>query len=212
MLAAAAPGTRFQFERLGYFAVDPDGRAGAPVFNRTVSLKDTWAKVAARARLSERPPTAAGRGASVRRSGEASGPPTTLPPADHRCATSTVEADIEDWWTGVWMVIAMALSAETARAQVIGSFRWQQPAFCNVVTLTVTQPARPMRCQGSDDQCSGFGAGVTGVGVRAAADRADYPGVRHRLQRRCRPGLARSTPTRPSACRVSADRGGTARG
>jgi glutaminyl-tRNA synthetase len=47
-LAAAPPGTRVQFERLGYFAVDPDSRPGAPVFNRTVSLKDTWAKVAAR--------------------------------------------------------------------------------------------------------------------------------------------------------------------
>jgi glutaminyl-tRNA synthetase len=48
MLAAALPGTRFQFERLGYFCVDIDSTPGAPVFNRTVSLKDTWAKVAAR--------------------------------------------------------------------------------------------------------------------------------------------------------------------
>jgi glutaminyl-tRNA synthetase len=48
MLAAAPPGTRFQFERLGYFCVDPDARPGAPVFNRTVPLKDTWAKLAAR--------------------------------------------------------------------------------------------------------------------------------------------------------------------
>jgi glutaminyl-tRNA synthetase len=47
-LAAAPAGTRIQFERLGYFAVDPDSREGAPVFNRTVSLKDTWAKVARR--------------------------------------------------------------------------------------------------------------------------------------------------------------------
>ncbi len=47
-LAAAPPGTRFQFERLGYFAVDPDSREGAPVFNRTVSLKDSWAKIAGR--------------------------------------------------------------------------------------------------------------------------------------------------------------------
>jgi glutaminyl-tRNA synthetase len=46
MLATAAAGSRYQFERLGYFAVDPDSRPGAPVFNRTVSLKDTWAKVA----------------------------------------------------------------------------------------------------------------------------------------------------------------------
>ena len=44
-LADARPGERFQFERLGYFAVDPDSRPGAPVFNRTVSLRDTWAKV-----------------------------------------------------------------------------------------------------------------------------------------------------------------------
>ena len=46
--AACAPaGTRYQFERLGYFCVDPDSRPGLPVFNRTVSLKDSWARVAA---------------------------------------------------------------------------------------------------------------------------------------------------------------------
>ncbi len=44
-LAAAAAGARFQFERLGYFAVDPDTRPGALVFNRTVTLKDTWARI-----------------------------------------------------------------------------------------------------------------------------------------------------------------------
>jgi glutaminyl-tRNA synthetase len=44
-LADAAPGARYQFERLGYFAADPDTRPGAPVFNRTVTLKDSWAKV-----------------------------------------------------------------------------------------------------------------------------------------------------------------------
>jgi glutaminyl-tRNA synthetase len=43
-LARAKPGERFQFERLGYFAVDPDSRPGALVFNRTVSLRDSWAK------------------------------------------------------------------------------------------------------------------------------------------------------------------------
>jgi glutaminyl-tRNA synthetase len=47
-LGGAAPGTRFQFERLGYFCVDPDSRPDAPVFNRTVTLKDTWAKISAR--------------------------------------------------------------------------------------------------------------------------------------------------------------------
>jgi glutaminyl-tRNA synthetase len=47
-LAIVAPGQRFQFERLGYFCADPDSRAGAPVFNRTVTLKDSWARIAAR--------------------------------------------------------------------------------------------------------------------------------------------------------------------
>jgi glutaminyl-tRNA synthetase len=39
-------GEKFQFERLGYFAADPDSKPGRPVFNRAVSLKDTWAKEA----------------------------------------------------------------------------------------------------------------------------------------------------------------------
>jgi len=44
-LAAAAPGDRVQFERLGYFCVDADSTAGAPVFNRTATLRDTWGKL-----------------------------------------------------------------------------------------------------------------------------------------------------------------------
>ncbi len=44
-LATATAGARYQFERLGYFCVDPDSKPGKPVFNRTVALKDTWAKV-----------------------------------------------------------------------------------------------------------------------------------------------------------------------
>ena len=44
-LANAAAGSRFQFERLGYFCVDPDSQPGRPVFNRTVALKDAWAKM-----------------------------------------------------------------------------------------------------------------------------------------------------------------------
>ncbi|MEA2736130.1 MAG: glutaminyl-tRNA synthetase [Humisphaera sp.] len=43
-LKAAAPGSRYQFERLGYFTVDKDATSDLPVFNRTVTLKDTWAK------------------------------------------------------------------------------------------------------------------------------------------------------------------------
>ena len=44
-LANAAAPSRYQFERLGYFCVDPDSAAGKLVFNRTVTLKDTWAKI-----------------------------------------------------------------------------------------------------------------------------------------------------------------------
>jgi len=44
-LANAAVESRYQFERLGYFCVDPDSKPGKPVFNRTVALKDTWAKI-----------------------------------------------------------------------------------------------------------------------------------------------------------------------
>ena len=44
-LACATPGDRYQFLRMGYFCVDPDSSAGKLVFNRTVTLRDTWAKI-----------------------------------------------------------------------------------------------------------------------------------------------------------------------
>jgi glutaminyl-tRNA synthetase len=44
-LASARTGDKFQFERQGYFCVDPDSRDGKLVFNRSVGLKDTWAKI-----------------------------------------------------------------------------------------------------------------------------------------------------------------------
>jgi glutaminyl-tRNA synthetase len=47
-LADAQVGARYQFERLGYFAVDRDSRPGKLVWNRTVTLKDTWAKIEAK--------------------------------------------------------------------------------------------------------------------------------------------------------------------
>ena len=49
MLGGATPGSRFQFERTGYFCADiKDSKPGSPVFNRIVSLRDTWAKIAQR--------------------------------------------------------------------------------------------------------------------------------------------------------------------
>jgi glutaminyl-tRNA synthetase len=44
-LRSSSPGSRFQFERQGYFCMDPESSPEALLFNRTVSLKDTWAKV-----------------------------------------------------------------------------------------------------------------------------------------------------------------------
>ena len=44
-LADASPGSRYQFLRMGYFCMDPDSFDGKPVFNRTVTLRDTWAKI-----------------------------------------------------------------------------------------------------------------------------------------------------------------------
>ncbi len=44
-LAGAKPGSLYQFERQGYFCADPDSREGKPVFNRAVTLRDSWAKI-----------------------------------------------------------------------------------------------------------------------------------------------------------------------
>lgn len=51
-LRGSAPGTRVQFERIGYFCVDPDSTDERPVFNRTISLRDSWAKLEKQAKSS----------------------------------------------------------------------------------------------------------------------------------------------------------------
>jgi glutaminyl-tRNA synthetase len=48
VLARAKPGEKYQFQRTGYFCVDKDSTPGKIVFNRTVTLKDDWAKIAAK--------------------------------------------------------------------------------------------------------------------------------------------------------------------
>ena len=45
-LADAKAELRYQFERLAYFALDKDSKADSPIFNRTITLKDTWSKEA----------------------------------------------------------------------------------------------------------------------------------------------------------------------
>jgi glutaminyl-tRNA synthetase len=47
---------RYQFERLGYFALDPDSRPNKQVWNRTITLKDTWAKEAKKGASTARQP------------------------------------------------------------------------------------------------------------------------------------------------------------
>jgi len=67
-LASAAVGARFQFERIGYFCVDRESRPGQLVWNRTVGLKDTWAKLESKAQ-GESPPASgpkAGAGAKAK--------------------------------------------------------------------------------------------------------------------------------------------------
>jgi glutaminyl-tRNA synthetase len=66
-----AVGARVQFERLGYFCVDPDSRGDRKVFNRTVTLRDTWAKIQAREGEREG-------------SGEGRHSPRTAPPGSNR--------------------------------------------------------------------------------------------------------------------------------
>ncbi len=55
-LAGAKPGEHYQFERVGFFVTDDDARDGAPVFNRTVSLKDSWTRAVSRASGEAPPP------------------------------------------------------------------------------------------------------------------------------------------------------------
>ena len=53
-LRDAEPGTQLQFERLGYYSVDPDSVGGKLVFNRTIALRDTWAKIEQRAKTASK--------------------------------------------------------------------------------------------------------------------------------------------------------------
>lgn len=65
-LGTARAGDRFQFERLGYFCVDPDSTADALVFNRIVTLRDSWSKIVQRADAAGEPKRARRPGATSR--------------------------------------------------------------------------------------------------------------------------------------------------
>jgi glutaminyl-tRNA synthetase len=75
----AAAGDRFQFERVGYFAIDPDSRSGAVVVNRVVGLRDSWGVKPDVVASAE-----AARGAAVVRSGKAKTRPRLMSPVEAR--------------------------------------------------------------------------------------------------------------------------------
>jgi glutaminyl-tRNA synthetase len=54
-LAAAMPETPYQFERVGYFVLDRDSAGGKLVFNKTIGLRDTWAKMVNKGNISPEP-------------------------------------------------------------------------------------------------------------------------------------------------------------
>ncbi|HEY0712135.1 MAG TPA: glutamine--tRNA ligase, partial [Polyangia bacterium] len=82
-LAAAKPGDRVQFERLGYFCADPDSTPAKKVWNRTVTLRDGWAKIEAKG--------AKPAGATAKKS-----PPAAKPPAAKPAIEPPAEISIED--------------------------------------------------------------------------------------------------------------------
>jgi glutaminyl-tRNA synthetase len=59
LATVAKPGTRVQFERVGYFCLDPDSTPGKPIWNRTVGLKDSWAKIESKTQGKTKAPVAA---------------------------------------------------------------------------------------------------------------------------------------------------------
>lgn len=67
-------------------------------------------------------------------------------------------------WRLVCVLAVMAGLAQTASAQVIGTFRWQLLPYCNVVTLAVTQQGAQYLLDGTDDQCGAGAAAVRGLG------------------------------------------------
>jgi glutaminyl-tRNA synthetase len=80
-LADAAPGDRYQFTRLGYFFADDDSKPGTPVYNRTVALKDGWAKVIAKEKDLALPPSST-KAKPVGLSTEGGSRPSKPPPRD----------------------------------------------------------------------------------------------------------------------------------
>jgi len=134
-LAGAEPGSRWQFERVGYFCVDTvDSKPGAPVWNRIVTLRDSWARKEKDAAAEDKP------AAERRESAKAKTRPKSKSPAEYRAearardpelAAALVQAgelglpddqaDLVSGDTGTW---AMFAAAAEASDDPIGAARW----------------------------------------------------------------------------------------
>ena len=134
-LARAEPGSRYQFLRQGYFFADPeDSRPGAPVFNRTLSLKDTWAARTAErasARRAPRPPREAAPAPAAprksRREGRAEARAVVPELAERYNRYQSVlglPAEQADLLTGELETAAYFDAAVEAGAKPAGAARW----------------------------------------------------------------------------------------
>jgi len=88
-LAERPAGDRVQFERIGYFCKDPDSTPGAPVYNRTIGLKDSWAKVAE--------PAPSGKAAKPTPAARAQGGPSCAPRGPPASRASRASSSSPSW-------------------------------------------------------------------------------------------------------------------
>ncbi|HWO23493.1 MAG TPA: glutamine--tRNA ligase/YqeY domain fusion protein [Kofleriaceae bacterium] len=93
-LASAEPGSRWQLERVGYFVVDPDARPGAPVLNRIVTLRDTYAEKAEKADKTEAAASAEAAPAEREKNKKAQTRPRSKSPQEYRAETRARDPEL----------------------------------------------------------------------------------------------------------------------
>ncbi|MBI4706025.1 MAG: glutamine--tRNA ligase/YqeY domain fusion protein [Deltaproteobacteria bacterium] len=159
-LAGAGPGT-YQFERQGYFAVDlRDSAPGVPVFNRTVTLRDSWAKLVARAAQQQRPADEPAAPPAEARAPEHSGAAKARPPKAAPAASAKRRSEVRDGGGG----LARAQELDLVAEQVIAG-----------------HPEPVARYRAGKTGVLGF---LVGELVRATRGRADPRGAAELLRRK----------------------------
>jgi glutaminyl-tRNA synthetase len=172
-VAGAAPGTVYQFERLGYFCVDKDSTGDHPVFNRTVTLKDTWAKIEEKG--------AAGPTQQVR-----SGKPKAPAPADEITIEDVSKLDLRagliveaSLVEGADKLVRLNVDLGEGRLrQIFAGIRsaYPDPAFLTGKTVVVVANLKPRKMKfGISEGMVLSGTGKDGMSV-LTFDRAQNPG------------------------------------